>query len=1042
MFKNKVSCLLFFFSIFIVFSFAPKTFAFTTVTDDIVEDTTWTKNQGPYIVADFIAVMPGATLTIEPGVVVKFDYNNGLYILGSIEVNGTSLEKISFSSLYDSIGADLYNDCLEYIPDIIPEEGIDQCANTNQDEIDFPWLFEAGEITVFDTLDSSFHNVLFSHLADNGLSFFNASAILDNVQILDSSVGIQTHNSNLGIFNSIFRNIYNTDALELYQNSDAKILNIKVESSDYGGLALYGSKADIADSTFAGNGETGIETYSRVGEIYQSELNASGLKISGYDSGLAFYGGTVYVEQTKLFQNYIGFEVYSSPNVTVVESSITGNAYASSVYSSNMVNAVNNYWGDSSGPFEINLNPGGLGGEIQSNSNIIFTPWLTSDPLVECCSSVLFLPGIEASRLYKQKTILDLPVEDQLWEPNGNSDVEDLYLNTDGTSKNFNIYTRDIIQESNTPIPTGLAGQNIYKSFVNMLSDLIDDFKITDYKLFAYDWRQSVEDIVNNDTKYQDENVSLVDTLQSLVDSSKSGKVTIVAHSNGGLLAKALLQKLQDDKNAGKNNLIDKVDVLILVAVPEIGTAKAVPAILHGYDLSILGGWLMDETHTRELGRNMLSAFGLLPSKEYINRVSASPVTFVDYALPSNITTKLVQAFGSAIDSYTEYKNFLFGEEGRTDPIPNQTKLPIILSQDLFSQAENLHDNIDAWIPPASMRVIEVAGWGLDDSCPVCASFVLDERPRFTSDGDKTVVVPSAHYMSVDGKAEKYWVDLPEHNHELGKLRRNRNHGDILEIAQLNNLISSVIKKEAPTYDLVLMNTKPIDTSNRLRLSIHSPVTLDAYDTEGNHTGKICPPTSDFCYVEENILNSSYLEFGEGKYINLPEDQMSKVKLQGIDVGTFTYESEKVLPDGTSTISSFVDIPVTTQTQAEITLNSNTQILELKLDVTGDGITDFTLTPSATFDPITYLKIMKVTIDSLDLNKGQIRAFDNRVDNIIKLIQKGRIDKAKLKAEKFKIALKKKLSKPDPKHPKPKKLSKTDAQLLLDMLNKLLDNIS
>jgi len=252
-----------------------------------------------------------------------------------------------------------------------------------------------------------------------------------------------------------------------------------------------------------------------------------------------------------------------------------------------MVNAVNNYWGDSSGPFEINLNPGGLGGEIQSNSNIIFTPWLTSDPLVECCSSVLFLPGIEASRLYKQKTILDLPVEDQLWEPNGNSDVEDLYLNTDGTSKNFNIYTRDIIQESNTPIPTGLAGQNIYKSFVNMLSDLIDDFKITDYKLFAYDWRQSVEDIVNNDTKYQDENVSLVDTLQSLVDSSKSGKVTIVAHSNGGLLAKALLQKLQDDKNAGKNNLIDKVDVLILVAVPEIGTAKAVPAILHGYDLKI-----------------------------------------------------------------------------------------------------------------------------------------------------------------------------------------------------------------------------------------------------------------------------------------------------------------------------------------------------------------------------------------------------------------------------------------------------------------------
>ena len=88
---------------------------------------------------------------------------------------------------------------------------------------------------------------------------------------------------------------------------------------------------------------------------------------------------------------------------------------------------------------------------------------------------------------------------------------------------------------------------------------------------------------------------------------------------------------------------------------------------------------------------------------------------------------------------------------------------------------------------------------------------------------------------------------------------------------------------------------------------------------------------------------------------------------------------------------------------------------------------------------------MKATIDSLDLNKGQIKAFDNRVDNIIKAIQKGKINKAQLKAEKFKSFLEKKLAKPDPKHPKhpkAKKLSKTDAQLLLDMLNKLLDNIN
>ncbi len=682
-----------------------------------------------------------------------------------------------------------------------------------------------------------------------------------------------------------------------------------------------------------------------------------------------------------------------------------------------------------------------------------YTVTVTANCTVDCFSSVLFLPGLEASRLYKQKTVLGFPVEDQLWEPNVNSDVEDLYLNTDGTSKNSGIYTRDVVRETNTPIPTGPAGQNIYKSFVDMLGKLVDDFKIVEYELFAYDWRQSVEDIVNNGTKYEDGTLSLVDTLQSLVTSSKNGKVTIIAHSNGGLLAKALLKKLQDDKNAGKNNLIDNVDVLILVAVPEIGTAKAVPAILHGYEQRLGFGWLMDEIHARELGRNMLSAFGLLPSREYINHVSASPVTFVDNAIPSNVTTKLFQAFGSALDSYDEYKSFLFGGEGRIDPAMNQTKLPISLSQNLFAQVENLHDSIDSWIPPSSMRVIEVAGWGLDTVASFeyypktsCAGssciFILDQKPRFTSDGDKTVVVPSAHYMGFLGSAEKYWVNLKSINDAKPPFVVQNSHGNILEVSSVLNLISDTIQK-LPINNLPhLYSSMPTDNSNRLRLSIHSPVTLDAYDTQGNHTGKICPPDKEFCYVEENILNSSYLEFGEGKYINLPEDQMAKVKLQGTDIGTFTYISEQVFPTGSSNTSFFVDIPVTTQTQAEVTLNSSTQIPELKLDVRGDGVNDFTLAPSDTFDPVTYLQIMKATISSLDLPQAKVKTFNNRVDNIIKSIQKGKIDKAKLKAEKFKSVLEKKLAKPDPKKPKPKKLSKTDAQLLLDMLNKLLDNIS
>ena len=688
---------------------------------------------------------------------------------------------------------------------------------------------------------------------------------------------------------------------------------------------------------------------------------------------------------------------------------------------------------------------------IGLSPNVIYYGTLANTCTSDCFSNVLFIPGLEASRLYTTRAGGS---EDQLWEPNANSDVEDLYLNTDGTSKNSNIYTRDIIKESNTPIPTGLAGQNIYKSFTNTMDDLVSNGKIKEWRPFAYDWRQDVQDIVDNGTKDQYGNVSLTTTLQSLVDSSKNKKVTIIAHSNGGLIAKAFLKKLQEAKVAGKNKLIDNVDVLILVAVPEIGTASALPAVMHGYDQNIAGGWLMDETHARELGRNMASAFGLLPSKEYINRVNVSPVTFIDTVIPSSVTTKLVQTFGSAINSYEEYKNFLFGAEGRETPSINQIYLPITLSQNLFTKAENLHNSIDTWTPPSGLRVIEVAGWGLDTiasyeyyprnnyGCTgVCSYFVLDERPKFTADGDGTVVVPSAQYMSLANNVEKYWVDLPTHNKQLLLVRRNREHKDILEVASLENLIKSVLNRQNITFDNVLKNSTPIETSSRLRLSIHSPVTLDAYDTEGNHTGKICPQTSDFCYTEENIVNSSYLEFGEGKYINIPEDQMSKVKLQGMNVGTFTYNSEKVLPDGTSTTSSFVDIPVTTQTQAEVTIDQNTGLPRLALDVTGDGIADLTLTPDTTFDPVVFLQVMKKTIESFDISQQQKNKLSKRIDNTIKAIQKGKINKAKLKIEQFKKALAIH-TKENNKKEKPKPLSSADAQALITLLNKLLDNLN
>ena len=70
--------------------------ASTTVTGIITSDTTWTQADSPYNLTGPTAVNIGATLTIEPGVIVNF---NGFYIRvnGTLIARGTATEKVYFN---------------------------------------------------------------------------------------------------------------------------------------------------------------------------------------------------------------------------------------------------------------------------------------------------------------------------------------------------------------------------------------------------------------------------------------------------------------------------------------------------------------------------------------------------------------------------------------------------------------------------------------------------------------------------------------------------------------------------------------------------------------------------------------------------------------------------------------------------------------------------------------------------------------------------------------------------------------------------------
>jgi hypothetical protein len=68
--------------------------------DHIVEDTTWRASQGDHIVIGQITVLPGATLTIEPGVTIRgyseFPFGT-IVVRGALEATGTVAEPVVFT---------------------------------------------------------------------------------------------------------------------------------------------------------------------------------------------------------------------------------------------------------------------------------------------------------------------------------------------------------------------------------------------------------------------------------------------------------------------------------------------------------------------------------------------------------------------------------------------------------------------------------------------------------------------------------------------------------------------------------------------------------------------------------------------------------------------------------------------------------------------------------------------------------------------------------------------------------------------------------
>ena len=70
----------------------------TYVSGGIFADTAWIASQSPYIVTGTVTLFPGYTLTVEPGVEVRFDSATSLIVRGALVAEGTHSKRIVFTS--------------------------------------------------------------------------------------------------------------------------------------------------------------------------------------------------------------------------------------------------------------------------------------------------------------------------------------------------------------------------------------------------------------------------------------------------------------------------------------------------------------------------------------------------------------------------------------------------------------------------------------------------------------------------------------------------------------------------------------------------------------------------------------------------------------------------------------------------------------------------------------------------------------------------------------------------------------------------------
>jgi hypothetical protein len=243
----------------------------------------------------------------------------------------------------------------------------------------------------------------------------NAAGIIEDCEINADNVGNMNAlairaitNSNLSVKKSL---IENYGRIGIYAKTGTTLVvsgcELIGQSYPVPGQVNYGIEIEGLDE--ACNGEITSNNIHGHDNTAGPQWSSAGIIIDTFRNLGPDYNckeSTVTIENNEIYDNLHGVQMVPNEGIVVVYNKFHDNNYGAvsdpyydgSTYIDIDMNAINNWWGDPSGPYHPVLNPNGLGDQVYDY--VLFDPWTTSISAgINCEGSLSWVDVVAGSTL-------------------------------------------------------------------------------------------------------------------------------------------------------------------------------------------------------------------------------------------------------------------------------------------------------------------------------------------------------------------------------------------------------------------------------------------------------------------------------------------------------------------------------------------------------------------------------------------------------------------------------------------------------------------